>query len=127
MRPGRLNFTTPEIFSSLKFDACFRLYLALNLTEQGYAFIPDRRKIYILKTRVLRAEILPPLFQVCGASLDLPRSVADFLGLVSANFIDLLAFAVSQDNLVVYVLASFVKPAQISKFRQYYFKGFYVV
>ena len=81
----------------------------------------------IVKTQVFRAEISPPLSQVCGASFDLLRAVADFLGLVSANFIDLLAFAVSQDNLVVYVLASFVKPAQISKFRQYYFKGFYVV
>ena len=80
-------------------------------------FIPGRRKIYILKMRVLCAEISPPLSQVCGASFDLLRAVVKFLDFISANFIDLFAFAILQDNLVVRDFATFVITLDISKSR----------
>lgn len=80
-------------------------------------FTPGRRKIYILKARILRAEIWLPLSQVCGASFDLLSVVVKLLDFISANFIDLLAFAILQDNLVVRDFATFVITLDISKSR----------
>ena len=91
--------------------------LCVKFGRTRMRFILGRRKIYILKMRVLRAEIWPPLSQVCGTSFDLLRAVVKFLGFISANFIDLLAPAISQDNLVVRDFATFVITLDISESR----------
>ena len=89
--------------------------LCVKFNRARMRFIPGRRKIYILKMRVLCAEISPPLSQVCGASFDLLRAVVKFLDFISANFIDLFAFAILQDNLVVRDFATFVITLDISE------------